>query len=137
MVWLVKELAVKSPGEAAVASWVAMSNVTPPGPAGDERVTTKLKDVVPAFPSLAETSVMARLGCTTVVRGVIERLSTARPSSAPGATSKSFQRIQKEAPFGMLKPVMVKLTAVWFPGALPFKGPAVVLILGLLKSRLL
>src|SRR5262245_4503672 len=134
MVWLVNVLAVKSLGEVAVLSAVAISKVTPAAPAGGERFTTKLNDVVPAFPSLAETSVMVRLGGE--VFGLIEKLSTARPSSAPGAMSKSFQRIQKEAPFGMLKPVMVKLTGVWFPDALPSKGPAVVLMLGLLKSRL-
>ena len=37
----------------------------------------------------------------------------------------------------MLKPVMRKLMAVWFPDELPFNAPSVALIFGLLKSRLL
>src|ERR1044071_9474109 len=137
MVWPVNALAVKSLGEVAVLSAVAMSKLTPPGPAGDDRLTVKVKAVVPPLPSLALTSLIVRVGGGTTVCGVIEKLSTARPSSAPGAMSKSFQRIQKEAPFGMLRPVMEKLGDAWFPGALPFRAPRVVLILGLLKSRLL
>ena len=35
---------------------VAMSNVTPPAPAGAERLTVKVKVVVPALPSFCETS---------------------------------------------------------------------------------
>ena len=137
MVWLVSDTAVKSLGEVALSSCVAMSKVTPPAPAGDERFTTKSNDVVPALPSLAETSVMVRLGRATEPFGVIEKSSTASPSSEPGAISDSFQRIQKEAPFGMLKPVIEKLTAVWFPAALPFNAPTVALMFELLKSRLL
>ena len=130
MVCPVSDSAVKSSGEVAVSSCVAMSNVTPPAPAGDERFTTKSNDVVPALPSLAETSVMVRLGRATEVLGVIEKLSTASPSSAPGAISESDQRIQKEAPLGMLKPVIEKLMEVWFPDALPFNAPAVRIDIG-------
>src|SRR5690242_14079088 len=39
-----------------------MSNVTPPGPAGAERLTVKTKLVVPALPSFRETSFTVRLG---------------------------------------------------------------------------
>src|SRR5687767_5090395 len=35
-----------------------MSNVTPPGPAADERVTVKIKEVAPVFPSFRETLLM-------------------------------------------------------------------------------
>jgi len=43
--------------------------------------------------------------------GVSEKSSTARPSSAPVAL-KSFQRIQKEAPGRIARPVIVWLIAV-------------------------
>ncbi len=46
----------------AVLSAVAMSNVTPPGPAGAERLTVNVKVVVPASPSARETSSMERFG---------------------------------------------------------------------------
>src|SRR5690349_12985168 len=39
-----------------------MSKVTPPGPAGADRLTVKVKLVVPAFPSFSETSLIVRLG---------------------------------------------------------------------------
>ena len=51
---------------------------------------------------------------STTPSGVSEKSSTERPSSAPGLKSVSAQRTQKEAPFGMLRPVMVKLIAVRF-----------------------
>ncbi len=89
------------------------------------------KSVAPLFGKVAMTS-----GAKSITLGVSEKVSTARPSSAPGAMSKSVQRIQKDAPLAMLKPVMEKLTAVWLPAALPFNRPAVVLILALLRSRL-
>ncbi len=69
------------------------------------------------------------------VYGVSEKSSTARPSSAPGTRSLSAQRIQKVPPFGILKPVMVKLRAVRFEAALPFRAPTVPVITGLEKSR--
>ena len=42
----------------AVSSSVAMSNFTPPVDAGAERLTVKVKIVVPAFVSFCETSLM-------------------------------------------------------------------------------
>ena len=42
-----------------------MSKVTPPGPAGAERLTVKVKVVVPALASFWETSVTVRLGRAT------------------------------------------------------------------------
>jgi hypothetical protein len=38
-----------------------MSKVTPPTPAGSDRLTTKVKVIVPLLPSLSETSLMVRL----------------------------------------------------------------------------
>ena len=84
-----------------------MSKVTPPGPAGAERLTVKVKVVVPALPSFSETSLIVRLGSAATALGVSEKSSTARPSSAPVA-SISFQRIKKVAPLGMLRPVIVE-----------------------------
>ena len=46
-----------------------MSNVTPPGPAGNERDTVKLNDVVPALPSLALTSLTESAGVDVPVHG--------------------------------------------------------------------
>src|SRR4051794_26241040 len=101
-----------------------MSNVTPPGPAGAERLTVKGKLVVPALPSFKETSLIVRLGRTTAPLGVREKSSTARPSSAPVA-SVSFQRIQNVAPLGMLRDETVEESAVRSAAALPFLAPAV------------
>src|SRR6058998_2781729 len=100
-----------------------MSKVTPPGPAGVERLTVKVKLVVPAFPSLRETSLIVRLGGTTDW-GVREKSSTASPSSAPAALV-SVQWIQKVAPFGMLRDEMVDEMAVRSAAALPFFAPTV------------
>ena len=52
-----------------------MSKVTPPGPAGAERLTVKSNDVVPALPSLAVTSLIERPAArvqraSEVLRGV-------------------------------------------------------------------
>ncbi|MCY1380391.1 hypothetical protein D9M69_682080 [compost metagenome] len=41
---------------------VAMSKVTPPGPAGSLRLTVKVKLVVPALPSDEVTSLMVSVG---------------------------------------------------------------------------
>src|SRR5436305_1225782 len=109
-----------------------MSNVTPPGPAGVERLTVKVKLVVPALPSFRETSLIVRLGGTTDW-GVREKSSTARPSSAPVA-SVSFQRIQKVAPLAMLSDVIVEESAVRSAAALPFLAP-VVAVSGVTKLR--
>src|SRR3954466_3854374 len=100
-----------------------MSKVTPPGPAGADRLTGKVKRVVPALPSLSETSLTVRLTGATAL-GVREKSSTARPSSAPVA-SVSFQRIQKVAPVAMLKDETVDERAVRSAAALPFLAPAV------------
>src|SRR5689334_17912490 len=100
-----------------------MSKVTPPAPVGAERLTVKVKLVVPAFPSFKETSLIVRLGRTTEA-GVSEKSSTARPSSAPLA-SVSFQRIQKVAPLAMLKDETVDESAVRSAAALPFLAPTV------------
>ena len=105
-------------------SAVAMSNVTPPGPAGAERLTVKVKEVVPAFPSFRETSLTVRLGGTTPPWGVSEKSSTDRPSSAPVA-SISVQRIQNVAPLAMLKPGIIEESAVRSAAALPFLAPTV------------
>src|SRR5436305_12328438 len=56
--------------------------------------------------------------------GVSEKSSTARPSSAPVA-SVSVQRMKKEAPFGIVRPVIVVERAVRSAAALPFFAPAV------------
>src|SRR4051794_25771929 len=109
-----------------------MSEVTPPGPAGGEGVTGKVKLVVPALPSFRETSLMLRLGGTTAW-GVMEKSSTAKPSSAPVA-SVSFQRIQKVAPLAMLSDVIVEESAVRSAAALPFLAP-VVTVSGVTKLR--
>ena len=49
----------------AVPSAVAMSKVTPPGPAGALRLTVKVNVVMPAFPSFSAMSLMDRLGNAT------------------------------------------------------------------------
>src|ERR1044071_4999516 len=105
-----------------------MSKVTPPGPAGALRETVKVKEVVPALPSLRETSLMVRLGRTAPACGVREKSSTARPSSAPAA-SRSVQRIQNVAPFAMVSPVIVLVMAVRLAALLPSRAPAVAAVL--------
>ncbi len=68
---------------------------------------------------------------------MIEKSSTARPSSAPEAL-KSFQRMQNTPPLAMLRLPMVALTAVRFAAPLPSSAPAAVLVLiGLVKSSVL
>src|SRR5215218_4206133 len=110
-----------------------MSKVTPPGPAGAERLTVKVKLVVPAFPSLRETSLIVRLTAGTAL-GVSEKSSTDRPSSAPVA-SKLFQRIQTVAPLAMPRLLIVLLIAVRLAAALPSRVPATAAVLiGLMKS---
>src|SRR5689334_17040446 len=101
-----------------------MSNVTPPGPAGADRLTVKVKLAVPALPSLSDTSLIVRLGRTTAPLGVSEKSSTARPSSAPVA-SVSFQRIQNVEPLAMLSEEIVLDSAVRSAAALPFFAPTV------------
>src|SRR3954453_10017367 len=65
---------------------------------------------------------------------VTEKLSIARPSSAPVA-STSVQRMKNVAPFGIDNPVMVEEIAVRLPAALPSSAPAVPAVTGGLKSR--
>ena len=86
MVCPVSDVAVKSSGEVAVPSAVAISKITPPAPAGEERLTVKSNEVVPLYcPLLRETSLMESEGVvTTVPFGVSEKSSTERPSSEPG-----------------------------------------------------
>ena len=76
-------------------------------------------------------------GTGTKPLGVIEKSSTAKPSSEPGIRSESAQRIQKLAPLAILRPVMVKLTAVRFGDTLPLRAPTVPATTGLEKSKLL
>ena len=102
---------------------------------GSLKVTDRLaligKSAAPSSGKVSTTS-----GARSTLRGVSEKLSTARPSSDE-LILKSVQRIQKEAPLGMLKPVIDTLKEDWFPGSLPFKAPAAVAArFGLLKSRL-
>src|SRR3954454_14583480 len=98
-----------------------MSNVTPPGPAGADRLTVNVKLVEPASPSLSETSLMVRFTPATAL-GVSEQSSTARPSSAPVA-SVSLQRIQTVAPLAMDNEEIVDDIAVLSAAALPFFAP--------------
>ncbi len=105
-------------------SAVAMSNVTPPAPAGAERLTVKVKVVVPAFPSLRETSLTVSDGSPGTPCGVIEKSSTPRPSSAPEAFV-SVQRIQNVAPFAIESAGTDELIAVRFAAAFPSLAPTV------------
>ena len=75
---------MKSLGEVAVLSAVAMSKVTPPAPAGEERLTVKVKVVVPALPSFCETSLSERL-IPGITVPVTEMSSTPTHSSLPTA----------------------------------------------------
>src|SRR5438045_3732628 len=100
-----------------------MSKVTPPAGAGAERLTVKVKLVVPASPSLSETSLLDRFTGGTAC-GVREKSCTARPSSAPVA-SVSFQRIQKVAPLAIESELKVVESAVRSAAALPFLAPVV------------
>src|SRR3954454_21860325 len=62
-----------------------MSNVTPPAPAGLERLTVNEKVVVPELPSLCDTSLIERLAGAAHVFGGEARLrglGTAAPKSA-------------------------------------------------------
>jgi hypothetical protein len=64
----------------ALSFAVAMSNVTPPAPAGESRLTVKVKVVVPDWPSACVTSVIESVGCVEATPcGVTERSSIARP----------------------------------------------------------
>src|ERR687898_3248250 len=86
MVWAVSDCAVKSLGEVAVLSAVAMSKVTPPAPAGDERLTVKSNEVVPELPSPAETSLIERLtpvGQTLKVEAVVRGIGVPAAKSEP------------------------------------------------------
>ncbi len=112
-----------------------MSKVTPPGPAGAERLTVKVKLVVPALPSFRETSLIVRLGRTGPPLGVTEKSSIARPWSAP-VWSGSDQRSITSVPLGMLRPVMLKLTTVRLAARLPSRAtPTPPPVIGLVKSR--
>ena len=71
-------------------SAVAISNVTPLAPAGDDKLTVYVNAVVPVFPSNADTSLTARL-LPPVPVVVNEKSSIESPSSAPAA-SKLDQR---------------------------------------------
>src|SRR5215203_6882304 len=111
-----------------------MSNVTPPGPAGAESVTLKVKVVVPLLPSICDTSLIERFGIGVPPCGVKEKLSTASPSSAPEAF-KSFQRIQKVAPLETLRLGIAELTEVRLAAAFPSSAMALAAVFtGLVKS---
>ena len=60
----------------------------------------------------------------TVPFGVRQKSSTASPSSAPVA-SRSVQRIQKVAPFGILRLLIVLEMLVRFAAAFPSSAPVV------------
>jgi hypothetical protein len=72
--------------------------------------------------SCVHREVLVTVGAASPPLAVREKSSTARPSSAPVA-STSVQRIQKLAPLLMLKPVMVELRELRFAPALPSSGP--------------
>ena len=79
-------------------------------------------------------AVAVGVGDAPVTFAVIEKSSTARPSSAPVA-STSLKRMKKVAPFGMFRPVIVEEMAVRLAAALPSSAPAVPAVTGGLKSR--
>src|SRR5262245_36969063 len=105
-----------------------MSNVTPPTPAGAERLTVKEAVAVPLFPSAIDL-----LPTESPCAAVNEKSSTESPSSAFCA-SISFQRIQNVPPLATLRPEIVDEMAVRLPAAFPSLAPVVV-VLGVVKSR--
>ena len=105
-------------------SAVLTVKLTPLAPAGAVRLTLKLKVDVPLLPSACVTSPMLSVGCTTPPCGVIEKSSTARPSSAPEALL-SIQWIKKDAPLGIFRPEIVEEIAVRSAAPLPFFAPVV------------
>jgi hypothetical protein len=120
----------------AVSSAVAMSKVTPPGPAGAVRETVKLAVTVPALPSVTVASPMFRVGATTPPCGVTEKSSIERPWSLP-ASLLSRQRIQISCP-GATATARLAETAVRLAAALPSSRapPPVLTNVGLVKLRL-
>src|SRR3954471_24005844 len=67
-----------------------MSNVTPAAPAGDDRLTVKLNDVLPESPSFAATSLIERLGTTTPLRTPRPlNVSVAKPSHSTAGSKAS------------------------------------------------
>ena len=89
-----------------------MSKVTPPAPAGAERLTVKSNDVVPALPSLSETSLTERLipvgqglAAVAVLRGVgapavksVELLSVSVQPPAALKAAVVFESVGAAAP---------------------------------------
>ena len=72
----------------------------------------KVNVVVPALPSLCETSLIESVFPGGAPTGVSEKLSTAEAVVRAGRdVSESVQRIQNDAPLGMLS-VSEELTAV-------------------------
>ena len=114
-------------------SAVATSKVTPPGPAGAERLTTKLKVLVPASPSAWETSLTFTVGTGIPPCGVTEKSSMESPWSAP-VWSGSDQRSITSVPLGMLRPVMEKVSVTRLAARLPSSAPAAPPVIGLVKS---
>src|SRR5262245_19204661 len=97
-------------------------------------VTATVSSVVPPGATglgLAEPTPVGLVGVGLFI-GVMEKSSTAKPSSAPDA-SRSVQRMKKVAPAAMLSPVIDALMVVRFAAALPSSAPAVE-VLGLEKS---
>ena len=88
--------------------------------------------MVPASPSATEASLIDSAGTVGPPKAVSEKSSTASPSSAPGIRSLSAHRIQNVLPGGMLRPVMVALSAD--DDVLPFSAPTVPDTTGLEKS---
>lgn len=88
----------------AVLSWVAMLNVTPPAGAGADRLTVNVAVVVPAFPSVTETSLiespiepgLQRFNVDAVLRGF----------GAPEAKSEAFWSVSVQ-PFAALRTAVV------------------------------
>src|SRR5688500_11269793 len=92
----------------AVPSAVAISNVTPPADAGADRVTVKVNVVVPALPSLNETSLMLRNGsgaCTVVT--AVAALFEVFESVVVDVTDAVFEMVEPLPPFAVATSAIV------------------------------
>src|SRR4051812_38357113 len=92
-----------------------MSKVTPPAPAGAERLTVKVKLVVPAFPSFKETSLIVRLG-RTGPQG-FSGLAELRGFGAPAVKSPELLSVS-------VQPLAARRSAVVVLGAGAFAPPS-------------
>src|SRR5215217_2034461 len=66
-----------------------MSNVTPPAPAGLDRLTVNVNVVVPESPSACVTSLIVRLGVVEHVFSAVALLRGATPAAAKSAALSS------------------------------------------------